>query len=185
MAQSKKLSVGYLLPVVLLLGLLIAYIVFLISRKAKRTQAFQVIKEEQQTQDDTTDVRRIYDIITSVWSDLIHPDWICAIAMHETGSFTSEVFVENNNLFGMRHPEKRGTTSLGEFQGYAKYSALQDSVKDLRMWFEYNSININDLTTVDALVKAMKDREYFEASYTTYKSAVKRHLSTVTEILSQ
>ena len=47
-------------------------------------------------------------------SDIIYPDIVFAQAILETGEFTSEIFHLNRNLFGMKFPRIRKTTSLGK-----------------------------------------------------------------------
>jgi len=44
---------------------------------------------------------------------------ITAQAGFETGNFTSVIFKENNNLFGMKLPKVRKTTAIGENRGHA------------------------------------------------------------------
>jgi uncharacterized FlgJ-related protein len=48
----------------------------------------------------------------------------------ETGNLSSAICMENNNLFGMRHPRVRETTSLGVNRGHAKYSHWIESIRD-------------------------------------------------------
>ena len=56
-----------------------------------------------------------------------------AQAWHETGDFKSPVFIQNKNLFGMRHPSIRDTTSQGSNLNHAiyknHYSAIHDYFK--------------------------------------------------------
>jgi len=52
----------------------------------------------------------------------------------ETGDFTSYLCREQNNLFGMRHPRVRETTSLGEQNYHAYYRHYIDSIKDYALW---------------------------------------------------
>lgn len=53
-----------------------------------------------------------------------------AQAWHETGDFKSEVFKQNKNLFGMRHPSKRKTYSQGSNLGHAVFKNHFASVRD-------------------------------------------------------
>jgi hypothetical protein len=48
-------------------------------------------------------------------------DIIIAQAKLETGGYTSRIFRESNNLFGMRHPRIRPSTSLGSRYNHAFY----------------------------------------------------------------
>ncbi len=51
-------------------------------------------------------------------------------AWHETGNFSSQVYNENKNIFGMRHPSKRKTLSQGSQHGHARYKSVKDSIVD-------------------------------------------------------
>lgn len=74
----------------------------------------------------------LYNEITCY--NLQHPDIVFAQAVLETGHFKSNIFRTNNNLFGMRHPKVRPTTSLGAQSGHAKYRSWQESVEDYSLW---------------------------------------------------
>lgn len=52
--------------------------------------------------------------------------------IHETGYYTSKVFKENHNPFGMKH-NRRGY-SLGTKNGHAYYKNIEDAVKDYSEW---------------------------------------------------
>jgi uncharacterized FlgJ-related protein len=57
--------------------------------------------------------------------------WIpMAQSMIETGHWKSEVFLENNNLFGMREAKSRITTSIGTNLNHAEYNSWRESVYD-------------------------------------------------------
>jgi len=60
-----------------------------------------------------------------------------AQAKLETGNFTSIVFRENHNMFGMRHPQVRQTTSLGNRGYYAYYDHWIYSVFDYELLYQY------------------------------------------------
>ena len=66
-----------------------------------------------------------------------HKEIVIAQAKLETGNFTSPIFRESNNLFGMKHPRVRQTTSLGSHRGHAYYHHWTDSVRDYVMWLQY------------------------------------------------
>ena len=55
---------------------------------------------------------------------------IYAQAVHETGDFTSPIFKEQNNLFGMRHPSRRKTYSQGTKRAHAYFKTHWDSIRD-------------------------------------------------------
>lgn len=71
--------------------------------------------------------------------DIKHPEVVFAQALLETGNFTSRLFKQNNNLFGMRVPNKRPTLAenVKNKKSYAKYSTWQESVRDYLLYQDY------------------------------------------------
>ena len=65
---------------------------------------------------------------------IAYPDVVLAQSRLETGNFTSKVFKENNNLFGMKLPRVRSTTAIGEQNNHASYIRWQHSVADYKLW---------------------------------------------------
>ncbi|MCH9735998.1 MAG: glucosaminidase domain-containing protein [Actinomycetia bacterium] len=55
---------------------------------------------------------------------------IIAQAQLESGNFSSNIFKENHNLFGMKLPSRRPTMAIGENRGFAVYPSWMDSVVD-------------------------------------------------------
>ena len=72
---------------------------------------------------------------------VMYPDVAMAQCMLETGYFKSDIFLDNNNLFGMKHPRQRQTLSKGPNRGHASFENWQDSVKDYKMWQDYNKLS--------------------------------------------
>jgi hypothetical protein len=72
---------------------------------------------------------------------VMYPDVALAQSMLETGHFKSNIFLNNNNLFGMKHPRQRPTLSKGPNRGHASFNNWQDSVKDYKMWQDYNKLS--------------------------------------------
>ena len=66
--------------------------------------------------------------------DLKYKDIVFAQALIESGHFKSDLFIKNQNLFGMRFPKKRQTTAIDEENGYACYTTWIDSVEDYKLW---------------------------------------------------
>lgn len=98
---------------------------------------------------------------------------IFAQAAHETGNFTSDIFKENNNLFGMKMPRVRKTTAIGENRGHAVYKSVEDSVKDY--WLYNRALNyLAQYSSVASFVRAMALKKYFEAKESDYKTAVEK-----------
>jgi len=67
-------------------------------------------------------------------SNIKYPHIVLAQAKIESGNYTSKIFKENNNLFGMKKPNVRTTTALGTKLGHAYYSNWENSVYDYAMF---------------------------------------------------
>lgn len=66
-----------------------------------------------------------------------YPHIVLAQAKLETGHFTSKIFKENNNLFGMKKAYSRPSTSIAVNRGHAKYKNWKDSVLDFALYKAY------------------------------------------------
>lgn len=66
--------------------------------------------------------------------NLKHPDIVYAQAVLETGNFSSQLFKNNNNLFGFKEPKVRNNTSRGSANGYAYYLNWKQSVIDYALY---------------------------------------------------
>lgn len=102
--------------------------------------------------------------------------WWAAVSAFETADWTSDLFKESNNLFGMKQPNKRATTSAGPTKsGFASFRSIEDSIQDLLLYlddFNYPK----DTTGLLAFIGEMKDNGYFEERFDTYYDGVKSKL---------
>jgi len=89
------------------------------------------------------------------------PEITFAQSKLETGNYTSNIFEENNNLFGMKHPKQRPTLSIGINRGSAVYEKWQDSVLDLRLWQEYYIKKGYDISDYDTLLKRFNSNKNY------------------------
>lgn len=71
-------------------------------------------------------------------------DIIVAQYKLETGNGTSQVFKENNNLFGMKQARLRPSTALGENLNHAYYNNWQECVQDYAFWQVYMAKDIRN-----------------------------------------
>jgi hypothetical protein len=78
------------------------------------------------------------------------PYIILAQSYHETGHYTSFIFKNNFNLFGMKEAQMRVNLAKGTKNGHAYYDSWQDSVKDYAL---FNASYLSDIKT---------EGEYFE-----------------------
>jgi flagellum-specific peptidoglycan hydrolase FlgJ len=69
-----------------------------------------------------------------IYSGIEYPDAVFLQAILETGFFTSTIFLNGNNLFGMKLAKVRETTAIGEYNQHAQYLHWSDSVKDYALW---------------------------------------------------
>jgi hypothetical protein len=75
---------------------------------------------------------------------IVYPDIVLAQAKWESTHFTSEIFYDNNNLFGMKLAKIRPTTAIGKHKlhgNHAAYNNWQDSVKDYKLWQDSNGMS--------------------------------------------
>ena len=70
-----------------------------------------------------------------------HPHIVLAQAKLETGNFTSTIFKENNNLFGMKRAYRRPSTAIATHRNHAKYHHWKDSVLDFALYKAYVAQN--------------------------------------------
>lgn len=78
--------------------------------------------------------------------NISHPTIVLKQAKIESGNFNSFVFIQNNNMFGMRLAKTRPTVAIGERYGYAIYENWQQSVVDyalLQAW-SYRQLSRNE-----------------------------------------
>jgi hypothetical protein len=71
------------------------------------------------------------------YEKIIYPEIVLTQARLETGFYTSDIFKNGNNLFGMKYPKYRTTTATGTYQGHAQYSHWIESVIDYRKFQDW------------------------------------------------
>ena len=62
------------------------------------------------------------------------PHIVMAQAIQETGNFKSNIFLENNNLFGMKQAKVRITLARGTNRNHAYYRNWQESLYDYAIY---------------------------------------------------
>jgi len=112
--------------------------------------------------------KEVYYLLLENGFSLYMARFITAQAAHETGNFTSKIFEENNNLFGMKLPAIRKTLAIGENKGHAVYKSIQDCIKDFKLYFDSFKY-ISSYSSIELYVKALKRNRYFEADEEQYK----------------
>lgn len=77
-------------------------------------------------------------------SGIKYPDVVFAQIMLESANLQSKIVKSNNNLLGMKLPNKRPTTAIGEKNKYAVYNNWYESVIDY-MLYQQNVMNNKNL----------------------------------------
>lgn len=76
-------------------------------------------------------VAAVQDLRSAYGFDAVPVDVVLAQSALETGNWTSRLFLERSNAFGMRMPRQRRTNAIGETpEGFAVYANPADSVAD-------------------------------------------------------
>ena len=63
------------------------------------------------------------------------PHIVMAQAKLESGHFKSTIFLENNNMFGMREAKLRSNLAKGTNRAHAYYDSWQDSLLDYALYY--------------------------------------------------
>lgn len=180
MAQSKKSSNGLIILVLFVVGSLAALGIFLYIKWKKKQVATQEANpqpDNQEVEPDPDAMIKFYQLTREVVSnhygtiDENKVDLLTAQAAFETGDFTSPIYQENYNAFGMRNPKVRATTSLGDKSGYAYYASVTDSIEDRLLWDDNNQVNYEGFD-VTKFCQAIYKLGYFTDSFLTYKNGV-------------
>jgi len=123
------------------------------------------------------------DIYKKVYSYLIEngvpvrmSQILVAQAAHETSNFTSRIFIENHNLFGMKLAKIRKTAAIGQRYGHAIFRNIEDSILDIIIYLTFSDIPKN-FTDSDSYVEAIKDKGYFTASLREYQKGTEYFLN--------
>lgn len=154
-SKSKKLAVRL---GIFVFGLLIAVLLsaFALGRKKQSTSS---LKSNRPEIDNLIENK----LAQAGYSNRFGQYW-AAIAKHETGNYTSALFKNGNNLFGMGVPTRRPSIRIGEIQSNeglkSKYSGPTQSIEDLILYLK--ALNYaRDYPNIDSLVHEMKTHGYF------------------------
>lgn len=86
--------------------------------------------------------------------------FITAQAVLETGNFTSNLYTEQHNLFGMKEPTQRITTALKVGDMFAHYTNNINSVIDYLLWVSYMGFQQKHLTDLDKFMLRLANSNY-------------------------
>lgn len=120
------------------------------------------------------------------------PDNVCnlvtAQSKHESGNYTSRVFLKNNNCFGYKFVGQRWATQglkspEGDF--YAHYDSPADSAREIARWIkrrQNSGLFPRDLDTItgpEEYAHLLKACGYFGDSVENYTKGLKHHFKTL------
>lgn len=103
--------------------------------------------------------------------NLPYPHITLAQAKLESGEFSSRIFKENHNLFGMKEARVRVNLAKGTQYGHAYYNDWEESVLDYAFWYSSYARKCKSEEELFHLL----DHQYAEANQ--YVSSLKRIIS--------
>lgn len=157
--SSKTSRTGHVTWLQLLLGLLIVWLLSL-ARKNTSKAPSELIKSK----------------LLDAGYDSNFAKWWSAISNFETAKWTSNLYLMYHNLFGMKQPVKRATTSLGPTSdGWASFADDSKSVDDLILYLSARNYP-KSFDSLESLVSFMKQKSYFEEPVDYYLNGVKSRL---------
>jgi len=90
------------------------------------------------------------------------PHIVYAQAVLETGRFSSKIFRNNNNLFGMKEARQRATTNAGTELGHAVYNNWRESVVDYAL---YQCAFLSKIRTEEAYYAYLRENYAEDPNY--------------------
>lgn len=135
--------------------LLLLPIILLSCTKPQPTKPTQVTQVTEQEFSDSL-LEYIYEM------RIEHPYVVYAQALKESARFTSNIYKENHNLFGMKVPERRSTVVIGVNRGHAVYLDWKMSVIDYALFQEAYMSGLSEdeyLTRLGKIYAQDKDYE--------------------------
>lgn len=101
----------------------------------------EVIQEESIEEPTIPYTTQVFQLIKQM--NIAHPEIVFVQAQLESGHFTSDLFLETNNMFGMMKPSQRPTLAIGKTpSGFAIYRSWEDSVIDYALYQAYCAKNL-------------------------------------------
>lgn len=136
--QFKQISIKQYIYIFVLFALIFSSMGF--GTAIKLNQAIEKIAVVIRTNEEQFSEESLKEEIKRM--NFKYPDIVYAQAIEETGRFKSEVFKQNNNLFGLKIPNLRPTLAMGENLNHAKFKNWHDSLAERALWEAQNTSNI-------------------------------------------
>lgn len=91
-----------------------------------------------------------------------YPHIVLAQAEIETGHFTSTIFKENHNCFGLKQATRRPSTAQGTDNNHAYYKDWRESVQDYAM---FQAAYLKDIHTENEYLQYLKQNYAEDSTY--------------------
>jgi len=114
----------------------------------------------------------VYSLLIKNGFDSEQAKLIVAQAAHETNNFSSRIFRENNNLFGMKLAVIRPTLATGQNRGHATFKSVSDSINDFMLYHKARAL-APSFSSVTSYIDTLHKKNYFEADKEQYLNGVK------------
>ncbi len=137
MTVKEEMVVRALVVLSVLIGV---FVIGVITGKSIYDKPVKDITKEQIIQEISFE-DSVYNYILEL--NIQHPEVVLRQARIESGNFKSRVFLENNNMFSMKIPNKRPNMVSGSNMGYAVYNNWQESVIDYALYQVYSGKNLS------------------------------------------
>lgn len=99
-------------------------------------------------------------------------EYVFAQSMLESAQYSSNVYNNTFNPFGMGVPTKRTSIRIGEYNNFSKYDSFEQAIQDFReylIYFNYPT-SVKDITEYNNILVLKK---YYTASPLTYLKGLK------------
>jgi len=114
----------------------------------------------------------IWAAIVTKFGNTVLANCYFAQTMLETGQYKSNLYLNANNLMGMRCVQKRPTTQIGcTPSGFGQYENVNQCIRDMELYYNYFNYPSSYINS-QAYVRTLKSKNYFSASESGYLSAI-------------
>lgn len=158
------LFIGILITIMVFISFLILENVIKVKYISAETKAI-VLREVNKENEFTPNNLKKYLLELNIK----YPHIAMAQATIETGNFTSLVFKENKNLFGMKCATRRPSTNKGLNNNHAYYNDWKESVQDYAMFV---AAYLNDIHSESEYFEYLKQNYAEDPNYVTKLKAI-------------
>jgi len=159
--ENKIVTLIYMVIIGLVIAMLIGFTIGYYTGKAKSIDTLS--SKEKVIVINTMDPFKV-DSLKSylVQLNVKFADVVYAQAQLETAGFTSNIFRENHNLFGMKQAMRRSSTNKGEQFGHAYYDTWRESVLDYAL---FQCKYLSEITTRDEYLQYLRQNYAEDPNY--------------------